>query len=55
MSYGFILVINLEKHLKRNNNMELLKEYVAIIILGLALLTYPILDLIQYLKQFKKK
>jgi len=35
--------------------MELLKEYVAIIFLGLALLTYPILDLKEWFKQFKNK
>jgi hypothetical protein len=34
--------------------MELLKEYLAIYILALVLLIYPILDLIEWLKQFKK-
>jgi hypothetical protein len=30
-------------------------EYVAIIVLGLALLTYPILDLKEWFEQFRKK
>jgi hypothetical protein len=35
--------------------MDLIKEYTALGISALAFLTYPILDLIEYIKQFKKK
>ena len=35
--------------------MGLLKEYVAIIMLALALLTYPILDLKEWFDKYKKK
>lgn len=35
--------------------MSSLKEYIAIIVFVLALLTYPILDLIEWFNKFKKK
>jgi hypothetical protein len=35
--------------------MNLVKEYVAIVVLAVALLTYPILNLIEWFEQFKKK
>lgn len=39
----------------KRNKVGLIKEYVAIILSALALLTYLILDLKEWFEQFKKK